>query len=118
MITSKNLCKISQCILYIIFLSSEFIGVGLVTFVDLVFVKFFTFADTLSAALILPSHKATGSSILLAKYSPFSQTHGLWITWIVYYHMDYVLLDFCTHTDIYNYSTFDLIYIFVLSNLY
>ena len=41
MVTSKNVCKIFQFILYLTFYIIRIIGIVLVTFVDIVFVTFF-----------------------------------------------------------------------------
>ena len=49
MIANKNVCKISQSIIYLTFLSSELIDRVFVTFVGAVFV---TFVDTVSVILM------------------------------------------------------------------
>ena len=54
MVTNKNVCKIKQCILHLIILSSEFIDTVLVKFIG-------TFFDTLYVAFIISSDTITGS---------------------------------------------------------
>ena len=71
MITYKTVCKIYHSILYLTFLSSEFIDTALVTFADTVFVIFVAFFDKLSAAFTILSHVITESSVKIAKYSLF-----------------------------------------------
>ena len=56
------------------FLSSEFIGIVLVTIADMVFI---TSVDALFVMLIISSHTITESSTILFKYLMFSQIHVL-----------------------------------------
>ena len=82
MIINKTVCKIKQTILYLTFLSSQFIDIVLVTFVYMLFIifvgiAFVTFPDTLAVAFIILSHIITGPSIVLATYSTFSRTNVL-----------------------------------------
>ena len=95
---------ISQSFLCLTFLLRKLIDAVLVTFAG-------TFVDTLSTAFIISSHVITESLVALAKYSPFSQLYVARFQ-IQPFYMNYVPLDFCTHTDIYLYFTFDSSYIF------
>ena len=82
MTTNRTVCKIWQSILYLTFLSSEFIEIVLMTFANIVFAIFFsivfvTFVDTLSVAFIISLHTLTKVSALLFKSLPLSQIHVL-----------------------------------------
>ena len=57
---------------------------------------------------ITSSHVITEYSIILAKYFPFSQLHVADSK----YNLFQIHEVFCTHIDIYRYSTIDLNYIF------
>ena len=70
------------------------------------------FTDRLSAGFIISSHIITKPSIVIAKSSTFSQLHVVGFQYHLS-HMHLVLLDFWTHIDIYNYSTFDSSYIMI-----
>ena len=74
------MCRISRSMLYLTFLSSEFIEIVLMTFVNIVFVifagiVFVTFV--LSVAFIISSHTIFKSSRTIFKYLLFSQMHVL-----------------------------------------
>ena len=62
--------NIYKSILYLTYLSSEFIDTVLVTFVDIVFT---TFVDILFVAFIILSVTIAGVSAILFKYIQFSQ---------------------------------------------
>ena len=68
--------KIQQFILYPTFLSSNYIDAIFTAFIGTVQVTFADkFVDTLSAAFITSSQIISESSVVIAKYSPFSQLH-------------------------------------------
>ena len=60
--------------LYLTFLTSEFIDTVLVTFVDIAFV---IFVDAVSVAFIILSHTITEVLEILFRCSPFWQIHVL-----------------------------------------
>ena len=74
MVTNKNVCKIKQSILYLIFSLSEFINTISMIFADIAFV---TIVDRPSIMLIISSQIITESSTILFKYLLFSQIHVL-----------------------------------------
>ena len=71
MIANKTVCKIYQCLT---FLLCQFIEAALVTFVAIVFVFF---ASKLSKAITISSQSVTEVPVKLFRYLLFSQTHVL-----------------------------------------
>ena len=69
------------------------------------------FVGTVFVISITSPNLMTESSMILAKYLPFSQLHVAGFKYNLFRTND-VLLDFYTHIEIYCYSTFDLNYIF------
>ena len=72
MTTNKTMCKIRQSILYLTFLSSEFVDALFASFIGIVQLPF---VDTLSATSVISSHVITEWSVILSAYPSFSQLH-------------------------------------------
>ena len=65
MVTNKNVCKIYQFILYLTFYIIRIIGIVLVTFVDIAFVRFFC---PQSVTLIIALHTITNVIEIIADH--------------------------------------------------